>query len=151
LKGQVLFESGRAKEAEPAHRRSVELKPDAPLLHMNLGQTLLAEEDSNKLNEAISEIHRSLTVEPDNPYGWLLLSQAYDRKGEPGMARLAAAEQEFALGQASEARGFAMRARMQLPKNSPEWRRATDIVLVSKPSRADLQALAREGGVDDRR
>ena len=145
LKGQTLFESGRAKEAEPAHRRSVELKPNAPLLHMNLGQALLAEDDPTKLDEAITEIHRSLDVESDNPYGWLLLSQAYDRKGLPGMARLAAAEQEFSLGQANEARGFAMRARMQLPKNSPEWRRATDIVLVSKPSKADLQALAREG------
>ncbi len=148
LKGQTLFEFGRPKEAEPAHRRSVELKPDAPLLHMNLGQTLLAEDDPKKLDEAISEIRRSLAVESDNPYGWLLLSQAYDRKGEPGMARLAAAEQEFSLGQANEARGFAMRARHQLPKNSPEWRRATDIVLVSKPSKADLQALAREGSVD---
>ena len=145
LKGQTLFESGRAKLAEPAHRRSVELKPEAPLLHMNLGQTLLAEDDPKKLDEAIGEIRKSLFVEDDNPYGWLLLSQAYDRKGEPGMARLAAAEEEFSLGQAAEARGFAMRARMQLPKNSPEWRRATDIVLVSKPSKADLQQLAREG------
>ncbi len=148
LKGQILFEFGRPKEAEPAHRRSVELKPDAPLLRMNLGQTLLAEDDPKKLDEAVSEIHRSLDVEPDNPYGWLLLSQAYDRKGEPGMARLAAAEEEFSLGQAVEARIFAMRARHQLPKNSPEWRRATDIVLVSKPSKEDLQALAREGSVD---
>jgi predicted Zn-dependent protease len=115
---------------------------------MNLGQTLLAEDDPKKLDEAVSEIHRSLDVEPDNPYGWLLLSQAYDRKGEPGMARLAAAEQEFSLGQAVEARVFAMRARHQLTKNSPEWRRATDIVLVSKPSKEDLQALAREGSVD---
>src|SRR5581483_9872417 len=30
LKGQALFESGRAAEAEPAHLRSVQLKPDAP-------------------------------------------------------------------------------------------------------------------------
>lgn len=148
LKGQILFEIGRPKQAEPAHRRSVELKPDAPLLHMNLGQTLLAEDDPHKLDEAVIEIHRSLDVEPDNPYGWLLLSQAYDRRGEPGLARLAAAEEEYSLGQAVEARNFAMRARRQLPKNSPEWRRATDIVLVSKPTKEDLQALAREGAMD---
>jgi len=148
LKGQILFEIGRPKQAEPAHRRSVELKPDAPLLRMNLGQTLLAEDDPTKLDEAIAQFRRSLDAEPDNPYGWLLLSQAYDRKGEPGLARLAAAEQEFSLGQAVDARIFAMRARRQLPKNSPEWRRATDIVLVSKPTKEDLQALAREGSVD---
>ena len=32
------------------------------------------------------------------------------------------------------AREFAIRARERLPKDSPEWRRATDIVLVSKPT-----------------
>jgi predicted Zn-dependent protease len=148
LKGQTLFEISRAAEAEPAHRRSVELNPDAPLLRMNLGQALLAEDKPEKLDEAIAQIHRSLGVEPDNPYGWLLLSQAYDRKGLPGMARLAAAEQNFALGQASEAKIFAMRARQLLAKNSPEWRRATDIVLVSNPNPNDLKALAGEGSVD---
>lgn len=148
LKGQILFEFGKPKEAEPAHRRSVELMPNAPLLQMNLGQTLLAEDDPKKLDEGIAEIKRSLAFEPDNPYGWLLLSQAFDRKGLPGLARLAAAEEQFALGQAVEARTFAMRARQQLVKGSPDWRRATDIVLVSKPSKEDLQALAREGSVD---
>ena len=148
LKGQTLFEIGRPAEAEPAHRRSVELNPDAPLLRMNLGQALLVEDNPQKLDEAITQIHRSLNTEPDNPYGWLLLSQAYDRKGQAGMARLAAAEQNFALGQAGEAKIFAMRARSLLAKNSPEWRRATDIVLVSNPNPNDLKALAGEGSVD---
>ena len=84
-----------------------------------------------------------------NPvFAWMLMAQAYDRQGNPGMARLASAEQEYSLGQLSEAKVFAMRARRQLVKNSPEWRRATDIVLVSKPSKEDLQALAQEGSVN---
>jgi predicted Zn-dependent protease len=148
LKGQILFESGHAKAAAEAHQRSVDLKPDAPILRLNLGQALLAEDDPTTLPHAVSELKRSLDVESDNPYGWLLLSQAYDREGQPGLARLAAAEQEFSLGQAVQARIFAMRARAKLPKNSPEWRRATDIVLVSKPTKDDLKALAREGSVE---
>ena len=115
---------------------------------MNLGQSLLTEDNPQKLDEAITQIHRSLNAEPENPYGWLLLSQAYDRQGQAGMARLAAAEQNFALGQANEAKVFAMRARSLLAKNSPEWRRATDIVLVSNPNSSDLKALAKEGSVD---
>ena len=146
LKGQILFESGRAKEAEPAHRRSVELKPDAPLLHANLGQAILAEDDPKKLPEAIAELRRASEQEPDNAFAWLLLSQAYDRQGEGGMARLAAAEENFSLGQLADAKMFAMRARAILPKNSPEWRRATDIVLVSNPTKEDLRTLAQEGG-----
>jgi predicted Zn-dependent protease len=145
LKGQVYFEAGKPKDAEPAHRRSVELKPDAPLLRINLGQTLVAMEDKTKLDEAISEINRALTEEPDNALGWRLLSEAYDAKGEAGRARLAAAEQNFYLGQMRDARTFAMRARDLLRKDTPEWRRATDIVLSSKPSPQELQEINRPG------
>jgi predicted Zn-dependent protease len=148
LKGQTLFEIGRATEAEPAEKRSVDLKPDAPILRLNYGQVLLGENNPAKLDQAVTEIRRSLDVENDNPFAWRLLSQAYDQKNEPGMARLAAAEENFALGQAAEARVFGMRARMLLPKDSPEWRRATDIVLVSNPTPADLRALAQEGSTN---
>jgi len=143
LKGQVLFEAGRPKEAEPAHRKSVELKPDAPLLLVNLGQTLLAQNDPKRYDEAIADIRRALDREPDDPLAWRLLSEAYDGKGEAGMARLAAAEQNFNLGQSRDARIFAMRARDLLKKDSPEWRRATDIALASKPSPAELKAMGK--------
>ena len=145
LKGQVLFEAGRAKEAEPAHRRSVELKPGAPLLRINLGQTLIATNDPAKLDEAIDDIHRALGVEPDNALGWRLMAEAYDAKNEPGLARLAAAEQNFYLGQLLEARTFAVHARELLKKDSPEWRRATDIILASKPTEAQLKELGVSG------
>ena len=141
LKGQVLFEAGRAAEAEPAHRKSTELKPDAPLLQVNLGQTLIALNKPERLDEAIDYIHKSLGREPDNPLAWRLLSEAYDGKHLPGMARLAAAEQEFYLGQMIEARTFAVHARDYLQKDSPEWRRATDIIYASKPSAAQLKVL----------
>ena len=123
----------------------MELKPDAPLLRILLGQTLLAEDDPAKLDEAIVTLNRALVVEPDNPIAWQYLSQAYDAKGDEGMARLAAAEQNFDLGQMKDARAFAMRARELLQKGTPEWRRATDIVLVSKPSADDLRMLGCAG------
>ncbi len=144
LKGQVLFEAGRAKEAEPAHRRSVELMPEAPLLRINLAQTLIALNDPSRLDEAISNIHHSLGPEPDNPLAWRLLAEAYDSQGKPGMARLAAAEQNFYLGQLLEARTFAFQAREHFTKGSPEWRRASDIILASKPTPQELKSL---GGV----
>lgn len=141
LKGQILFESGRIKEAEPAHRRSVELAPDAPLLCTNLAQALIAEGGTPKLDEAILHIRRALHVEPESPLAWRLLSEAYDAKGDQGMARLAAAEQNFYLGQLLEARTFAYNARQLLAKDSPEWRRANDIIMASKPTAAQLRAL----------
>ncbi|MGI8841751.1 MAG: M48 family metalloprotease [Caulobacteraceae bacterium] len=144
LKGQVLFEAGRPKEAEGAHRKSVELKPGAPLLLINLGQTLMAENDPRRLDEAIADVRRALGEEPDNALGWRLLAEAYDSRGDGGMARLAAAEQNFYLGQLLEARTFAVHARELLKKDTPEWRRANDIILASKPTPDQLKSI---GGV----
>jgi predicted Zn-dependent protease len=154
VKGQMYFDVGRAADAETPLRQAVALKPDAPELLILLGQTLLAEDngptvDQRKVDEAIAHLRKGLAVDPDGefaPFGWLYLSQAYDKKGEDGLARLAAAEENFALGQDGDAKMFAMRARMTLPQGSPEWRRATDIVLVSKPTREDLRILAQQGG-----
>jgi predicted Zn-dependent protease len=146
LKGQVLFESGKIKESEAPYRKSVELMPNAPLLRINLGQTLIAEEDKAKLDDAITQLKRAVDYENDNAFAWQMMARAYDAKGDPGMARLATAEQEYALGQLKDARVFAMRARAMLPRDTPQWRRATDIVLVSQPTSDDLQSLARGGG-----
>lgn len=148
LKGQVLFESGKPKESDPAYRRSVELKPDAPLLRVSLAQTLLAEDDPKLVDEAIDNARRAVTLDNTNAFGWRLLSQAYDAKGMDGMARLAAAEEKFAVGDAKQARIFAMRARERLTKDTPEYRRATDIALTSDPSKDDLEALRREGSIN---
>jgi predicted Zn-dependent protease len=144
LKGQVLFENARTAEAVAAHARSVELKPNAPLLRVNYAQSLVALNDRSRLEEAVVQLNRALSVENDNSFAWRLMSQAYDTLGKPGPARLAAAEAKFADGNLAEARAFAMRAREYLTENTPDWRRATDIVLVSEPTQEDLRTLSRE-------
>jgi predicted Zn-dependent protease len=145
LKGQILFEFARTAEAEAPQRRSVALKPDAPLLRINLGQTLIALGDNAKVAEGISELKRALTQEEDNPFAWRVLAEAHDKLGQDGLARLATAEYNFYIGDKRQARVFAMRAREMLDRGTPEWRRATDIVLVAEPSRDELKELAREG------
>lgn len=150
LKGQVLFEFGRAAEAEQPQRRSVELKPDAPLLRVNLGQTLIALDDKAKIQEGVAELRKALTQEEDNAVAWRLLAEAYDRQGHDGLARLATAEYNFNIGDKRQARVFAMRAREKLERSTPQWRRATDIVLASSPDREDLKDLAREGSISSR-
>jgi predicted Zn-dependent protease len=142
VKGQVYFDSGRPAEAEAAHRRSVELKPDAPLLRINLAQAILAQERPGGADDAIVNLKKALALDHDQPLAWRLLSEAYDSKHMDGQARLAVAEYDFSLGDFVGAKAFAMRARELLPQNTPEWRRATDIVLVSNPTNNDLRALA---------
>jgi len=147
LKGQILFEFGRTEEAEAPQRRSVELKPQAPLLRVNLGQTLIALDDKKKVAEGVTELKKALTQEEDNAVAWRILAEAYDKLGEDGLARLATAEYNFNVGDKRQARVFAMRAREMLTRGTPEWRRATDIVLVAEPTREDLRDLAREGSI----
>ncbi|WP_337187290.1 M48 family metalloprotease [Phenylobacterium sp.] len=151
LKGQILFEFGRTAEAEEPQRRSVQLKPEAPLLRVNLGQTLIALNSKAKIEEGVGELKRALTQEEDNAVAWRLLAEAHDKLGEDGLARLATAEYNFYIGDKRQARVFAMRAREMLNRGTPEWRRATDIVLVAEPTRDDLRDLAREGSVNSTR
>jgi predicted Zn-dependent protease len=147
LKGQILFEFGRAPEAEQPQRKSVELKPEAPLLRVNLGQTLIALDDKAKVAEGIAELRKSLNQDSENAVAWRLLAEGYDKTGEDGLARLATAEYNFNVGDMRQARIFAVRAREMLPRNTPEWRRATDIFMVADPSRDELRELAREGAL----
>ncbi|MGZ8408226.1 MAG: tetratricopeptide repeat protein, partial [Caulobacteraceae bacterium] len=146
LKGQIYYETGKPADAEGPQRKALALKPDASLLQVSLGQTLIATNDAAKVDEAVVLLRTVVRGEPDEPMAWRLLSQAYDFKGQDAMARLAAAEQNFAIGNVKQSRIFAMRARELLPRNSPEWRRATDIVLVSDPDKSDLDRLSRDSG-----
>src|SRR5690606_38398170 len=131
LRGQILFESGRPLDAVPAHRRSVELAPDAPLLRINLGHALIETGDETQLEEAVNQLRRVTVVEPNNSMAWRLLGQAYSSLGLEGEARLASAEYYYAIGQDDQSVQMALRARDMLDPGSVEWRRAVDIVLAS--------------------
>ena len=143
LKGQILFEEARPAEAIAAHREAVRLKPDAPLLRINLAHALIETNDKANLDEAIAQLKHAVVAEKDNTLAWRLLAQAYASQGKEGEARLASAEYYFAAGDEKQATQFALRARSMLDPGSIEWRRAVDIVLASGATPADLQDLDR--------
>ncbi|MDQ1153873.1 M48 family metalloprotease [Brevundimonas sp. SORGH_AS_0993] len=143
LKGQILFEEGRPAEAIAAHREAVRLKPDAPLLRINLAHALIETNDKANLDEAIAQLKHAVVAEKDNTLAWRLLAQAYASQNKEGEARLASAEYYFAAGDDKQATQFALRARSMLDPRSIEWRRAVDIVLASGATPEDLQDLDR--------
>jgi len=147
LKGQMLFEFGRVDESIAPHARSVELAPDKALLRINLGRALLATEDTARYPEAITELKAALHLEPDNAFGWYELARAYGGLGEEGQAYLATAESRYYAGSKGEANQFARRARDTLKKGTPEWRRATDIILTTA-GEDGAPALGEEGKSD---
>ncbi len=131
LKGQMLFEFGRVAESVEPHRRSVELKPGKALLRINLGRALAASEEADSLNAAVKELKAALLVEPDNSFGWFELARAYGSLGNEPMADLAMAESRYNVGAKPEAAQFARRALRGLPRGTPEWRQANDIIVAS--------------------
>lgn len=139
LKGQMLFEFGRVAESIEPHRRSVEFAPGKPLLLINHARALAATEDPGNVEAAVKELKSALLIEPDNSFGWFELARSYGLLGKEPLADLAMAESRYNEGAKPDAAQFAMRARQGLPKGTPEWRQATDIIVASlgsDPARA---------------
>jgi predicted Zn-dependent protease len=143
LKGQILFEEGRPEEAIGAHQRAVDIKPDAPLLRINLAHALIETRDPARLDAAVDHLKRATAQEKDNSMAWRLLGQAYASQGKEGEARLASAEMYFAAGAEQQATQFALRARDMLDPGSAEWTRAMDIVFASGATQDDVDDVDR--------
>jgi predicted Zn-dependent protease len=129
LKGQILYEHGHTEEALPYYEQSVALAPGQPMLQLGLAQTLIGLEDPAQDRRAITALELVLQAEPRNYGAWRLLSVAYGRNGDLGMASLALAEASAAANESQEARQHAARAQELLPTGSPSWLRAQDILL----------------------
>ena len=131
LMGQVLYESGKGTEAIAPMRRAIELKPDSPLFEIALAQALIETDEPKELNEAVILLKSALQKETDSSYAWYHLSQAYGRLGQEPLAKYAIAEQAFNMGDLNRARSFAQRAQEDLTRNQPQWRRASDIIVIA--------------------
>jgi len=143
LKAQILHESGQGVAAIQPARDALELKPDAPLLKIALAQSLIDTRQTEDLDESIALIKSALQVEQGNSYAWYLLSRAYGQADEEPLAKYATAERFYAIGDINSARSFAQRAQEDLPRNSPQWRRASDIIVVADAQLAKKKSRRR--------
>jgi predicted Zn-dependent protease len=132
LMGQVLLESGQVSEALPPLRQAIALAPDEPLIQSTLGHALLSTEDDKNFPEARSILEKSVRLDPENPFAWYQLGIVYSRIGDEPRAALASAERFSRNGQVPEAAVNARRAVSGLPKNTPEWTRASDILVIAE-------------------
>lgn len=132
LKGQILLESGRPKEAIPLLRRAVAAAPDQPMISVTLGHALVATEDRTNLAEAKQVLKNAVSRDNDNPFAWLQLGMIYDQEGDRARAALSMAESQNLQGQAELALASANTAMAGIPKGTPDYLRAQDIALVSQ-------------------
>lgn len=133
LKGQILFESGRAAESVPDHRKSVELAPQHALLKVNLARSLIGTKKDSDLEEAEGLLMDAIRLEHDNSFAWNQLAIVYARQGRIGDADLATAEEAYYRGDMARAFVFATRARDKLTLETPNGQRADDIMALSDP------------------
>lgn len=132
LKWQILYESGRGEESIAPMEKALELKPDAPLFKISLAQAHLESANPEDTAEAIRLLKSALITEPKNSSAWYYLSQGYGILDEEALAKYAIAEQSFAMGNFQRALSFAKRAQQDLSRDIPQWKRASDIVVISE-------------------
>jgi predicted Zn-dependent protease len=135
LKGQMLFENGRVKDAIGPYERSVALNPDSALLKIELAQVQLEAEDPTQVPKALTLLNSASPFEGDNGDLWRLLAIAYGRSNNMGMAALSLAEQGMADGEWNNARLEAARALKLLPPGA-QRQRAQDIADDARRSRS---------------
>ena len=135
LKGQILLESGRAREAVGPLRRAVALVPNGAPIRAMLGQALVATGDPSLLGEAIRELTNATAREPESGEAFQHLATAYGRKGDIAMAELASAQAFMNAGDLKNAQTQASRAMAKLPAGSPSYLKSEDILEVRAPGK----------------
>jgi predicted Zn-dependent protease len=132
LKGQVLLESGRPREALPALREAVQLTQFNPLIASMFGHALVATEDDRNHPEAERVLRAALAKDKDNPFAWYQLGVIYGQRGDVARAALASAERFNLEGQPRLALMSARTALAGIPQGSPDYLRAQDIEMVAR-------------------
>ncbi len=132
MKGQVLLESGRPKEAIPLLREAVQRTDNQPLIAALFGHALLESGDRANYAEAKTILKNAIQRDAENPFAWYQLGVIYTQEGDQARAALATAERYSLEGQARPAMQAAEMAMKGLPPGSADYLRAQDLAMVSK-------------------
>ncbi len=132
LKGQILLEAGRPRDALAPLRRATDLTNNQPLIATTFGHALIATEDPKNMPEAQRVLKAAVARDRENPFAWYQLGVVYAANGDTPRAQLASAEQQALSMRMPEALRSAEAAEAALPKGSPDWLRAQDIALQAR-------------------
>ncbi len=127
LRGQMLYENGRAAESLPSYRRAVQLAPSAAILKVDLARALLDVNSPDNDREAMRNLDLATQQESGNFDLWRLMAAGYSKLNDPGMTSLARAEMAAIRGQRAESQAHAEAASRQLTAGTPAWQRAQDL------------------------
>jgi predicted Zn-dependent protease len=132
LKGQILLEGGKPKDAIPVLREARQRSGDAPMISALLGHALVATEDPKNFAEAKQVLKGAVNRDNQDPFAWYQLGIIYDREGDEARASLATAERNNLQDNPKQALASAELAMRGIPAGTPDWLRAQDIAMVSR-------------------
>jgi predicted Zn-dependent protease len=130
LRGQMLMDFGRVKEAVPYYEKAIAQKPDAALIRIALAhaQVETAGNDRAKLQAALQNLTIALKTEPRSTRIHRLMATAYGRSGDESRAKLHLAEEALLQRKFDYAKSQATAAQKGLKTGSSDWIRAGDIL-----------------------
>ncbi len=132
IKGQILLEAGKPRDALAPLRAATDKSRNSPLIATTFGHALIATEDRANYPEAVTVLRSAVARDDDNPFAWYQLGTVYELTGDQPRALLATAETASLNGDVRTA-AYAARGAMQgLPPNSSDWIRAQDIALTAQ-------------------
>ncbi len=132
IKGQILLESGKPRDALVPLRYATDKSGQNPLIATTFGHALIATEDKAMLPEAIAVLRVAVARDDQNPTAWVQLGTAYEASGDEARAALATAERASMTGDSRTAAQRAAYAMANITPNTPDWIRAQDIAMTAR-------------------
>lgn len=132
LKGQILLEGGKPRDAIAPLREAVRRSGEAPMIAAMLGHALVSTEDPKNFIEAKQILKVAVNRDNQDPFAWYQLGIIYDREGDTARASLATAERSNLEGNPKMALASAQTAMKGIPAGTPDFLRAQDIAMVSR-------------------
>jgi predicted Zn-dependent protease len=145
LKGQILLEDGKPKDALAPLREATERSGDAPMIAAMLGHALVETNDSKNFAEAKQILKVAVNRDNEDPFAWYQLGIIYDHEGDQPRASLATAERNNLECNPKMALAMAQMAMKGIPPGTPDYLRAQDIAMVSKAELAKKDKKYRDG------
>lgn len=128
LKGQVLFETGKVKQAISPYQKALEIMPNSPIFQTNLAMSIIESyNDANNINQAILLLKKSV-LQKKSPLNYMLLAQAYGKIDNQENALLAAAEYSHLIGNQTLAKTQAKQVK-KISNNPQTILRADDLLI----------------------
>jgi predicted Zn-dependent protease len=128
LRAQICLERGHISKAIPEIETALREKPRAVLLHLLAAQIFIESQQEVLRKRGVQLLEKLPPEAKEEPFVWRLLSVAYGQSKQMGLMSLALAEMGLRKGDKTYAAQQAKRAQQILPKETPAFQRAADIL-----------------------